>query len=458
VTQRIIGSCLLGAMLLTGWWLARAARPSTALAAAPADTLPAPVRAPTYLGNASCASTACHGRTYPSEGKRCEYTTWMAHDKHVRAYEVLLTERSQIIERNYRRLPDLKQSHPEKDALCLRCHSMDAPAVLHGERAAFADGIGCERCHGPAEKWLTIHYLRDWKDVSAADKERIGFHELKDLTRRAQLCIECHVGTPDTQVDHDLYAAGHPRVYFEYSSFLAVMPPHWSLSEERQRYPDLQARSWAIGQVTCAAASLDLLAFRADQKNERPWPEFAEYDCYACHHRLSADSGRVQRGYKDRVPGTLPFNDWNYALLGVVNLDGRPLGGADWQARYDELRKAMSQPLPNRDLVAKTARAAGQGLRPQLQRIEQTKRLDPKLLSDWFNALEKNKQALGGTWDSAAQMYLALAAIHNGITDLDPSQKSPATRERLKQMASELSFPKNVESPRSAPPYFSKPR
>src|SRR5262249_53228369 len=153
---------------------------------------------------------------------------------------------------------------------------------LHGQRLAFSDGIGCERCHGPAEKWLTTHYLLDWKQKSTADKERLGFRDLNDLTRRAQLCIECHVGTPEAQVDHDLYAAGHPRVYFEYSSFLAVMPPHWSLREERDRYPDVQARTWAIGQVSCAAASLELLAFRADEKNKKPWPEFAEYDCYAC--------------------------------------------------------------------------------------------------------------------------------------------------------------------------------
>jgi len=452
-------------MLLTGWWWARAAQPS---AGPPADTLPAPARSPAFLGTASCAAAACHGNTAPWRPdsakdkavpyqRGCEYTTWMVHDKHVHAYEALLSERSRIIERNYRRLPDLKESRPEKDALCLRCHSMDASAVLHGQRSAFADGIGCERCHGPAENWLTSHYLRDWKQKSAADKERLGFHELKDLTRRAQLCIECHVGTPETQVDHDLYAAGHPRVYFEYSGFLAVMPPHWNLSEERQRYPDLQARSWAVGQVSCAAAALDLLAFRADQ-NKRPWPEFAEYDCYACHHRLAPDSGRVQRGYKDRVPGTLPFNDWNYALLGAVDLGGQPLGGADWKARYDTLRKLMSQPLPDQEQTATAARAAAQGLRPQLQRIEQTRLLDAKLLQDWFNALDKDKESLGGNWDSAAQYYLALAAIHNGITDLDPSQRSAAVRDRLRQMAAELSFPKNVDSPRSSPPYFGKPR
>jgi Cytochrome c554 and c-prime len=381
----------------------------------------------------------------------------MAHDKHVRAYEVLLTERSRIIERNYRRLPDLKEARPEKDALCLRCHSMDADAVLHGQRLAFADGIGCERCHGPAEKWLTTHYLLDWKQKSAADKERLGFHELKDLTRRAQLCIECHVGTPQTQVDHDLYGAGHPRVYFEYSSFLAVMPPHWSLREERARYPDVQARSWAIGQVTCAAASLDLLAFRADPKSERPWPEFAEYDCYACHHQLRADSGPVKRGYGGRVPGTLPFNDWNYALLGAVELDGQPLGGADWKSAYGELRKAMSQPLPDQETAAKAARAAAQALRPQLQRIEQTKRLDARQLRGWFDTLDREKQSLGGNWDSAAQCYLALAAIHNGLTDLDPKEKSAALRERLRKMAAELRFPKKIDSPGIAPPYFGEP-
>jgi hypothetical protein len=378
----------------------------------------------------------------------------MAQDKHVRAYEVLLTERSRIIERNYRRLPDLKESRPEKDALCLRCHSMDAGAVLQGQRAAFADGISCERCHGPAENWLTVHYLDDWKQKSTRARESTGFRDLKNLTRRAQLCIECHVGTPEAQVDHDLYAAGHPRIYFEYSSFLAVMPPHWSLSEERERHPDVQARTWAIGQLVCAKSSLELLAFRAEEKNQKPWPEFAEYDCYACHHSLKADSGRVKRGYGDKVPGTLPFNSWNYALLGAVDLDGKPLGGADWQNTYDGLRQEMSRPLPDRERVAKNARTAAQALDPQLRSLEQQKRYDQTTLQGWFDRLDKDRLQLGGSWDSAAQCYLGLAALYNARTDLDPRAKNPAVRDQLRKMAGELRFPLNTDNPKKGPPYF----
>lgn len=448
-TSGCVAVAALGGVTL---WLAAAFAPA-APGQANDDHLPAPMRAPRYVGAGSCASSACHGSTDPRGGKGCEYTTWMTDDPHVRAYESLLTERSRAIVKNYRQLKDIKDARPEKDALCLKCHSLDATAVLQGERVAHADGLSCERCHGPAEKWLTVHYLNDWATKPAKEKEALGFRDTKNLAKRAALCIECHVGTPDAQVDHDLYAAGHPRIYFEYSAFLAVLPPHWRVGIERQRHPDLQARTWAMGQVACAEASLNLLAYRAG-KDSNPWPEFAEYNCFACHHDLKPDSRRIQGGYNGRVPGTLPWNDWYISLPGRVDWNGAPLGGADWNQTIAALRKEMDRPLPNRQRVAQQAQAASAQLHERLLQIEKSKPLSVKTLDGWYTKLYDQRQTLGADWDSAAQGYLALAALHNGITDLDPARKSAATRDRLRVMAAELQFPKGLDSPKLGPPYF----
>src|SRR5262249_29449111 len=145
----------------------------------------------------------------------------------------------------------------------------------------------------------------------------------KDVLQRARLCADCHVGGPEREVNHDLLAAGHPRLNFEFSSFQAIYPQHWCDRDDRARYPDFEARSWAVGQVVSAQTALNLLAYRANNK-KAPWPEFAENNCYSCHHDLR---GRLGRGQNlDLGPGVLTLNDWYYAELpAALGFEGHSL-------------------------------------------------------------------------------------------------------------------------------------
>ena len=60
---------------------------------------------------------------------------------------------------------------------------------------------------------------------------------------QAQVCVGCHVGAPAKDgvpardLNHDLMAAGHPRLIFELSSYQANMPPHW-------RHGQVQGQAW----------------------------------------------------------------------------------------------------------------------------------------------------------------------------------------------------------------------
>jgi hypothetical protein len=362
---------------------------------------------------------------------------------------VLLSDRSKVMVRNYRRLARIEDAQPERDLTCLKCHSMDAHAARAGNRLAVEDGIGCERCHGPAERWLSRHYGHDWPQLSAARKADLGFTDLKDLTVRARLCVECHVGTGDQPVDHDLYAAGHPRLVFEYSSFLATMPPHWNVRQERQRYPDLEARLWLIGQVVCAHESLKLLASRA--ANDRaPWPEFAEYDCYACHHDLKADSGRPKRGFGGQVPGLLPWNTWYTAMLPFArSSDGTPLVSPDLRSTLAALGQEMAKPLPQRDVVARQAQEAARELGQRMVELGREKTYRVSALREMFATIaSQDPKARSLTWDDATQRYLALAALYHTMTDLDPSLRNTRVRKELHRLARPLRFPARMDSPR----------
>src|SRR5258708_3068494 len=91
----------------------------------PRSTAP-PSGAPPRGGAALCACGGGAGAAGTGDDVRCAYSVWMDKDRPVQAYDVLLTERSRIIERNYRYSREVKNPRPEQDRLCLRCHSMDA--------------------------------------------------------------------------------------------------------------------------------------------------------------------------------------------------------------------------------------------------------------------------------------------------------------------------------------------
>ena len=180
----------------------------------------------------SCAAAACHNGNGAKGDRGSEYTTWVLHDPHSRAFEVLYGKKSLQIEKNRQRPPGVKEDHPESDPLCLNCHvqpGIEALADNGGRlprRKAFAleDGVGCEACHGAAGGWLTQHYTAAWRARTPAEKEAAGMANTKDLRVRAETCVRCHVGEGDLDVNHDLIAAGHPRLAFEYAAFQGNMP------------------------------------------------------------------------------------------------------------------------------------------------------------------------------------------------------------------------------------------
>jgi hypothetical protein len=412
-----------------------------------ADGPPVASRQFALQGVASCASTACHGRNGPQASKRSEYTTWMTqHDKHLEAYTVLLNDRSRRIEKNYRSLASLQDAHAEKDETCLRCHSMDAKAAAKGEAIATADGIGCERCHGPAERWLGEHYLRGWEHKSVAEKAALGFFPTKDLVARGRLCADCHVGSAGQDVDHDLIAAGHPRLHFEYAAYLDLMPAHWSRREEKARYPDLEARVWAVGQVVSAEMALELLAHRAETQ-AKPWPEFAEYDCYACHHGLHPDSPRQALRGTRILPGSLPWSTWYYAMLPrALDMEHKGSDAAQVEVALRELQKRMREPGANRGKIAEQAHSTARHLSaymapPGAGDLVSSREMFDTIAKDQWTAQETS-------WDSATQCYLALAALHRAMLDRDPSLPGPRRREGLQRMAEQLRFAPDYDMPR----------
>jgi len=249
-----------------------------------------------YVGPGSCAATACHGAIRPVAGARIlqtEYTTWIAQDRHARATDALSNPVST------RMAKTLGIGDPAKAPKCLACHSLEAPPSAQGRNFA-NEGVSCEACHGPATGWLGYHVTRD---ATHEESVKRGMYDTKDVVKRTEKCLTCHLGTPEKFVDHEMIAGGHPDLVFELEAFSAAMPRHWS--EAAGGDVNAPVRTFAVGQLTHLRASLDRLSRRVKGPI---WPEYAELDCFACHHSLTRpeDSWRQANGFDHRARPGLP--------------------------------------------------------------------------------------------------------------------------------------------------------
>jgi hypothetical protein len=425
---------------------------------------PAVVTGLRYQGVGSCAAAACHNANGPPGSRGSEYTTWATRDPHARAYAVLLEPRSQEMVRKYRQS---KAARAERDNLCLSCHAVPGfPTVQVHPRFVVQDGVGCEVCHGPAQKWLSVHYLPGWRLKTNAEKRQEGMIPTRDLRVRAAVCVRCHVGTGEMDVNHDLIASGHPRLRFEYGAYLANYPKHWpdyDLHERRgdkDEYPDLEARAWLIGQVASAQSALDLLAYRAAEAAKKgsvkPWPEFAEYNCAACHHGLKEPKAPQPRGFGKGEVGSLVWGTWYYPLLPSLAERTRPGGSKAVEVALETLGSKMRVRLPAQGEVATRAQQAADLLGRWLDRLK-VRKADRKLWASLLRGLAGEERLVEDSWDSATQVYLGLAALYNGLGDLDRANRQPRLKEALEALRRQLegAFPGRGDSLYDSPSGFS---
>jgi hypothetical protein len=456
-------ACLLTlTAVLTG--LALWARPPAVPRSVPAEPAVAPGRlavSPPLVGTASCSARGCHGAAQPRPGQAAdarvrldEFTRWIGQDPHVQAFAVLGEERAWKIAAH------LGIKDAARDARCLACHTNPWAATADrpgGISAALARqerlfGVGCESCHGPARDWLVAHTTTSWEKLSPPGKRALGMVPTRDIAARTQACAGCHVGAPpgpegvDRDVNHDLIAAGHPRLNFEPAAFLANLPPHWNPSARQPQRNDAQA--WAVGQAACAEAALALLTQRA---GGQPWPEFAEYDCFACHHDLEAKSWRQSKQHyggagRKRTPGALPWGDWYFSMprLLAADLDDPELG-----KRLDALASTMQRPLPDGRQVQREAGAATAAVKKLRDRLA-TAVHGPDAVQHLVKTLTgQGGRAAAGSWDAAEQLYQAAWA-------LDPARGQPGGwAEELRSLAPLRAFPPEAGQPEGQ---FDSPR
>lgn len=398
------------------------------------------------LGVASCAAQGCHGDSRsplpPSElvelaqpnAKdywKSSYFQWHNHDRHAHAYEVLQLDRSQQI---MKRLG--KDNSATEEKACLACHvnpTLASRADDPGAKELLKEGVSCEACHGDASRWRSEHYTWKADDDREALYASVKMTKLYDLGERASTCLGCHVGAPANEalnipirdVNHDLIAAGHPRLNFEFATYLRKLPPHWVEKDRLKNEPrpaGYEAQVWLVGQAANAEATLKLMQARAgltvDQnKNEKSvvWPELADFNCFACHHRLSSDG-----------PGGHAFSRGSRKLGGLVW--NRPVAFGS-QTHDESIRQALKQfdsveaalyfSLNGKpgllDHPLNEAIATWENVRQRFVQERPDDALVPRAI-ELLRPDEAFSQRLG--WDDAAHLFSGIIAIENARRQL----------------------------------------
>ena len=422
-----------------------------------------------FIGSRSCASSGCHGdpRRETVVGAAANY--FLDRDRHQLAGSTLRNQRSREIIARLKRKTD-----PWETRECLVCHAPGAVDVSDRSTSAalLSEGVGCESCHGGARQWLVPHRSVEWNRSdfwSSSRKADVGFVQTKDLSLRIDQCADCHVGNANQSVNHDLIAAGHPRLAFEFAAYQSRMPIHWRHANERLRSPvahsfpssnrsTYEARNWLIGQIVNADHELEILLANASQQKatgdhpKSTWPELAQYDCFACHHDLSSPSWRQARSTWNLRPGELPWGTWSLGLIAEAQPAIPTLLNPSFVTDEDRLREQMKNFSTDPDEVVSLVLKLRQELaRSKSSLVNAT--LSPEELTAIRHQLLAHRDAISQQgWDRSTQLFLAAVALEKGANDaVGAGNRVIAGRQsNYEQLRDLLSF---KESGRAIPPF-----
>jgi hypothetical protein len=412
----------------------RAAASPAAAPARAAAAMQAGTDGNNYFGPGSCSAVACHGAIRPVPGARIlqtEYSTWVAQDRHARATEVLGNMVSQRMARI------LGIGNAPQAQKCLVCHSLDVPAAARGRNFA-TEGVSCEACHGPATGWLGYHVTRD---ATHEESVRRGMYDTKDVVKRTDKCLTCHLGTAEKFVDHEMIAAGHPDLVFELEAFSAAMPRHWKAAADTDSSHPV--RTFAVGQLVHFRASLDRLARRVKGP---VWPEYSELDCFACHHSLTRaeDSWRQAQGYEHRArPGLPPLQVSRYLTARRVVATWDAPAATELDAVMGKLQIEASRLTARPDAVVTLATDA----RAIVDRVigrALSAAATPEMAGAMLRGIFADTPEIAGRGERAAEQAAmaaeVLATALASARNQDPAALKPAFTELFKQFESPSAY------------------
>jgi hypothetical protein len=423
-------------------------------APAQADAKAEDVKKLRNVGATNCSR--CHREPLPDDKEQKvtdflhldESTIWRQHDLHAKAFQVLTGPLG-------KQMGELLGWDVTKRVECLACHAVNlsqeltpgvprpgaSPEVFHT-----ADGVGCEACHGVADKWFRDHIDKSWRSVPPEEKlTKYGERDMRNPEARAERCAACHVGNmaEGKFVTHAMYAAGHPPLPpLETMTFSRDQPMHAKLPRDLPYFQTLDAdAAWklfhyrkgeseparvaAVGAAVGFREAMKSLAHAADAAQaEGRMLDFALFDCAACHHDLIAPSWRQERGFAGTPGRPLPRTGPTTLLRTLAGQAGDAAGGFD--SRFAALVKACdARPFGDPAAIGPAARdlaAWSDALAKSLNQAHYDDAQTAKLLRAVAEAARRKPEQPGQglDYDDAQQLLWAFDVLRGECKGLSP--------------------------------------
>lgn len=403
------------------------APPSTCL-----DQLTSPIRRTDLQlrSAASCAASACHGGprpgiTQPYAARGSEYPLWLQKDPHAQSWRTFCSDQSVRMMEHLKIMRNGEVIDRAGYDNCLGCHNTTKKFQESRSTEFIAEGIGCSSCHGPSQNWNGDHFRFQWDDNTSAS---VGLVPNKNLVARARVCASCHVGDRDRDMNHDIIAAGHPALHYEFATFYTQMPKHWR-DDDQYQAQSYEAKLWLAGQIAALDASLSLLESRTQKSlpGISQWPEFAASDCSSCHQSMRIGSEDYSQPLRSAFA---KLSNWNrFGIEQLLKQRSNSGMGQPLLASLDNLERAMSsKPRPDPQFVAAQSTAVRVALDRWLCSSEGQNELNHfsadklrQLVANTGNNIEALKN-----WETASQFYLA--AVASRAAWLEPNVESDSLK------------------------------
>lgn len=392
-------------------------------------------------GAASCSASGCHGGpragvSDPTALRGSEYPLWLERDPHARSWSTLNSPASIRILERLGVLVNDRIVNKEQFANCLACHNTSADNEIDGTIPRWTEGVGCEACHGPSEGWYASHYQSP--DAVRNAIQHLGLYPTKPISERSAMCVRCHVGSADRDMNHDIIAAGHPALYFDMAVYHERLPKHWrDEGEDRPQRLDL----WFTGQIAKARAELELIQARATHALPiSQWPELAQYQCTSCHNRLDGVAPLLGQSAALASKPALVHTAaaprrWN--LEGLEVLAQSSEGRLETDALLPLLRE-RSSPRPSITSAAQrllTATASHLGPPPETSSLSWNRERHSQWVASRLRQIQSDPE-----WEAASLTYIAVWA---GLTD----SREPKLVKPMETMRQGLVFTQNASLP-----------
>src|SRR5262249_294710 len=147
---------------------------------------------------------------------------------------------------------------------------------------------------------------------------------------------------------------------------------------------------------------------------KREWPEFAELDCYACHHDIRNPGVKQDLTFPGHKAGQLTCNPWATSNAGLAfSLLGGNRDSFDSMLR--DVESEAMKPRPATAILEQKVAVLVKKIDVALER--ESNPIIP--IRGTMAALAKLRPQ---TWDDAAQVYSGLAALEKARIDQGQSE------------------------------------